>query len=84
MENVEDLVDMPHDWPSIASDDIIATVDEALDSGDYARCLDCWDKFIVKNEMISDNPQLVEASGRIEFTYNLICATHPFRYVVHW
>jgi hypothetical protein len=58
---------------------MVSAVEEALDGGDYAICLDCWDMYVVKNATIANNPQLTDAATRIEFTYNLICATHPFR-----
>ena len=57
----------------------VEVVMKTLDEGDYASCLDCWDKYVVKNPVSTSSPQAVEASIRIEFTYNLICATFPFR-----
>jgi hypothetical protein len=58
---------------------IIQRILNALDSGDYPRCITLWDTYISQKIGTVKSMALNTESREAEFLYNLACGIYPFR-----
>ena len=60
---------------------IIQELLDELDGGDYVKCLERWDEYVVQSPIVltAASPELLESASKAEFLFNLICATSSFR-----